>query len=52
MPETDFKRAILDAIRKQQGKGGLSKDFAQKVDQHWDKFVNAPATDATPKQNQ
>lgn len=41
MPEADFKRAILDAVRKQQGKGGLSKDFAEKVDQHWDKFVGA-----------
>ena len=42
MPETDFKRSVMDAIRKQQGKGGLSADFAQKVNQHWDKFVGAP----------
>lgn len=39
MPETDFKRAVMDAIRKQQGKGGLSKDFAKKVDEHWDSFA-------------
>lgn len=39
MPEQDFKRAILDAVRKQQGKGGLSQDFAKKVDEHWDTFV-------------
>jgi len=39
MPEEDFKRAIFDAIKRSQGKGGLSKDFAQKVDEHWDKFV-------------
>ncbi len=39
MPEQDFKRAILDAARKQQGKGGLSEDFAKKVDAHWDDFV-------------
>ena len=39
MPETDFKRAVMDAIRKQQGKGGLSQDFAKKVDEHWDNFV-------------
>ncbi len=39
MPENDFKRAIFDAIKKAQGKGGISKDFAKKVDQHWDKFT-------------
>lgn len=39
MPESDFKRAIFDAIKKAQGKGGISKDFAKKVDQHWDKFT-------------
>lgn len=39
MPEEDFKRAIFDAIKKSQGKAGLSKDFAKKVDAHWDKFV-------------
>jgi hypothetical protein len=44
MPEEDFKRAIFDAIKKAQGKGGISKDFAKKVDQQWDKFVeNIPA---------
>lgn len=39
MPEQDFKRAILDAIRKQQGKGGISKEFAKQVSNHWDSFV-------------
>lgn len=44
MPEADFKKSILDAIRKAQGKGGISKDFAKKVDAQWDKFVEtAPA---------
>jgi hypothetical protein len=41
MPEADFKRAILDAIRKRQGKGGISADFAKKVDAQWDRFVGA-----------
>lgn len=41
MPEPDFKRAIMDAISKAQGKGGLSADFAKKVDAHWDSFTNA-----------
>lgn len=43
MPEPDFKRAIADAIRKAQGKGGLSADFAKKVDDHWDKFTSDEA---------
>ncbi|HEX7676206.1 MAG TPA: hypothetical protein VF412_18660 [Bdellovibrio sp.] len=41
MPEGDFKRAVLDAIRKSEGKGGISADFAKKVDQHWDKITTA-----------
>lgn len=55
MPEQDFKRAILDAVRKAQGKGGLSADFAKKVDQHWDSFANAPQSGrdtASPKVGQ
>lgn len=39
MPETDFKRAVLNAIKKQEGKGGLSQDFAQKVNDHWEQFT-------------
>lgn len=42
MPEKDLKVAIRDAIQKRQGKGGLSKDFADKVNQQWDKFVAGP----------
>lgn len=41
MPEKDFKLAITDAIKKSQGKVGISKEFAAKVDQHWNSFVNA-----------
>ena len=58
MPESDFKTAVMAAVRKQQGKSGLSEDFAQKVNQHWDSFVNgsgspsvptpAPASETTP----
>lgn len=40
MPEADFKRAILNSVRKQEGKSGISKGFAQKVDEQWDKFVD------------
>lgn len=40
MPEADFKRAVMDAVRKAQGKGGLSADFAKKVDAHWDQFAS------------
>lgn len=39
MPETDFKRAIFNAIRSAQGKGKLSKTFSEKVDAHWDQFT-------------
>jgi hypothetical protein len=40
MSEPEFKRAVMEAIRKAQGKGGLSSDFAGKVDQHWNQFTN------------
>ena len=39
MPEANFKAAILDASRARQGKGGLSADFAKKVDQQWEEFT-------------
>lgn len=52
MPEADFKRAVLDAIRRAQGKGGLSQEFAKKVDAHWDQFTNADTQDnRLPAQN-
>lgn len=38
MPEAEFKKAVLNAIRRQEGKVGLSQDFAKKVDEHWDQF--------------
>lgn len=38
MPEADFKSAIVDAIRRNQGKQGISADFAKKVEQHWNQF--------------
>jgi hypothetical protein len=41
MPETDFKQAIMEAIRRSQGKNGISKDFAAKVDAHWEQFAKA-----------
>jgi hypothetical protein len=47
IPENDFKQAILEAIRKQQGKGGLSQDFSKKVEAHWEQFVNQ----STPLKN-
>ncbi len=50
MDEPQFKAAITDAIRKSQGKQGISAEFAKKVDQHWDKFVNesSPNEQRTP----
>ncbi len=40
MPEDDFKTAIVDAIRRSKGKAGISAEFAEKVDKHWDQFVS------------
>lgn len=48
MPEADFKRAVLDAARKRQGKGGLSNEFAKKVDAQWDQFVKPPVEVRAP----
>lgn len=48
MPENDFKAAIIDAARRAQGKQGISKDFAKKVDQHWDQFVGAAVDERQP----
>ena len=39
MAESDFKQAVLDAIKKREGKGGLSADFSKKVDAEWVKLV-------------
>jgi len=39
MPEPELKRAVLEAARKREGKGGLSEDFAKKVDEHWEQFA-------------
>lgn len=39
MPESEFKKAIIEAAKKQQGKPGISEDFAKKVDKHWDEFT-------------
>lgn len=40
MPEADFKKAIINATRKAEGKVGLSRGFSEKVDKHWDKFTS------------
>ena len=45
MPEADFKNAVMNAIRKAEGKKGLSKDFADKVNKHWDKFTSSLPSD-------
>ncbi len=45
MPESEFRKAMINAARKNQGKKGLSKDFADKVNKHWDRFTaSAPET--------
>lgn len=44
MPESEFKQAIFDAIRKSKGQRGISSDFSSKVDKHWDSFVSGDTT--------
>lgn len=39
MPADDFKRAILEAARRASGKGQLSADFAQKVNEQWNRIT-------------
>lgn len=41
MPESEFKQAVMEAIKKARGQGGISADFAKKVDAHWDQFTSA-----------
>ncbi|MBS1983224.1 MAG: hypothetical protein JST16_03550 [Bdellovibrionales bacterium] len=41
MAESDLKEAVRRAIAKREGGGQLSANFSKKVDEHWDKFVNA-----------
>lgn len=49
MDEPAFKAAITDAIRKNQGKQGISAEFAKKVDQHWDSFVGTDKANPEPR---
>jgi hypothetical protein len=42
MPEEDFKRSIVDALRRHEGKGGISAHFAEKVDKQWERFTADP----------
>ncbi len=48
MPEPEFKAAIIDAARARQGKGGLSADFAKKVDAQWDQFTKSETPNKMP----
>jgi hypothetical protein len=51
MPQEEFRRAILDAARRAAGKTGLSADFAEKVNQQWDRFTapETPKPELAPK---
>jgi hypothetical protein len=39
MPEADFRQAIVDALRRNSGRLGLSAEFAEKVDRQWDRLT-------------
>ncbi len=38
MGQADFRRAVIDAIRAAEGRGGISKEFAEKADQQWERM--------------
>jgi hypothetical protein len=39
MPESDFKKAIVDALRRREGKAGLSAEFTDKVNEEWNRIM-------------
>lgn len=49
MSEADFKKAIFEAIKKREGKGGISLDFSKKVDQQWDNIMAQDISDQSNK---
>jgi hypothetical protein len=51
MPEADFKRSVLNAMRKQEGKGSISSDFSKKVDQQWNTIMRTPSSESTQESN-
>jgi len=58
MPEAEFKKAVMNAIRNAQGKANISEAFAKKVDAQWDQFTGqvpqekrAPANNETSSEN-
>ncbi len=51
MPEADFKRSVLNAMRKQEGKGSISTDFSKKVDQQWNTIMRTPSSESTQESN-
>jgi hypothetical protein len=50
MTESDLKLAIMEAINKRAGKGGLSKDFSKKVEQHWEQFTKPENSEISPEE--
>ena len=47
MPEPEFKKAIYDALRKREGKGSISKEFAKKVESQWDNIMGSSKPEET-----
>lgn len=41
MPEADFRRAIVEALRRNAGRAGLSAEFAEKVNEHWNRLADS-----------
>ncbi|OQW48517.1 MAG: hypothetical protein A4S09_04890 [Proteobacteria bacterium SG_bin7] len=45
IPEVEFKKSVIAAAKKAEGGGKVSKDFDDKLQEHWQDFVRSPASD-------
>jgi hypothetical protein len=49
MDEADFKRAVINAVRKQQSQASLSNDISNKVDEQWNTLMRKPTSAGAPE---
>ena len=45
IPESEFKKSVIAAAKKAEGAGKVSKEFDDKLNDHWNDFVRGPASD-------
>ncbi len=46
MPGAEFHQAVVEAVRRASGKAGVSRDFSEKVDRQWKRFIEEPSSPA------